>query len=38
LIFVEAKGPGDSLSKEQYEKIEKLKALGVDAKIRWFEV
>lgn len=36
LIFREAKGPGDSLHKEQHEVLTRLKSEGVDAEVRWF--
>lgn len=36
LAIREAKGPGDTLTKEQFESIERLKSEGVDAGVQWF--
>ena len=36
LVFREAKGPSDSLSREQHETLARLKSEGVDADVRWF--
>jgi VRR-NUC domain len=36
LVFREAKGPRDSLSREQHETLARLKFEGVDADVRWF--
>jgi hypothetical protein len=36
LVFREAKGPTDSIHKEQYEFVERMRALGVDAGFQWF--
>lgn len=37
LVFREAKGPTDSVHKEQLEFRDRMQSLGIDADFRWFE-
>lgn len=36
VIVREVKGPGDAIKKEQYELVERMKEVGIDADYQWY--